>query len=65
MSVYDKYKAVIGLECHIQLLTKTKMYSNDLAEYGAMPNTNVSVIYLTCKFYCNFFNLFLIPLEFR
>lgn len=46
MSVYDKYKAVIGLECHIQLLTKTKMYSNDLAEYGAMPNTNVSVISL-------------------
>lgn len=46
MSVYDKYKAVIGLECHIQLLTKTKMYSSDIAEYGAMPNTNVSVITL-------------------
>lgn len=46
MSVYDKYEAVIGLECHIQLLTKTKMYSNDIAEYGALPNTNVSVISL-------------------
>ncbi len=46
MSVYDKYKAVIGLECHIQLLTKTKMYSDDVAEYGAIPNTNVSVITL-------------------
>ncbi len=46
MSVYEKYKAVIGLECHIQLLTKTKMYSNDVAEYGAMPNTNVSVVTL-------------------
>lgn len=46
MSVYEKYKAVIGLECHIQLLTRTKMYSNDIAEYGAMPNTNVSVITL-------------------
>lgn len=46
MSVYDKYKAVIGLECHIQLLTKTKMYSSDIAEYGAMPNSNVSVITL-------------------
>lgn len=46
MSVYDKYEAVIGLECHVQLLTKTKMYSNDAAEYGALPNTNVSVITL-------------------
>lgn len=46
MSVYDKYEAVIGLECHVQLLTKTKMYSNDAAEYGALPNTNVSVVTL-------------------
>lgn len=46
MSVYDKYETVIGLECHIQLLTKTKMYSSDVAEYGALPNTNVSVITL-------------------
>lgn len=46
MSVYDKYEAVIGLECHIQLLTKTKMYSNDIAEYGALPNTNISVVSL-------------------
>jgi len=46
MSVYDKYEAVIGLECHVQLLTKTKMYSNDAAEYGALPNSNVSVITL-------------------
>lgn len=46
MSVYDKYESVIGLECHIQLLTRTKMYSSDAAEYGALPNTNVSVITL-------------------
>lgn len=46
MSVYDKYETVIGLECHIQLLTKTKMYSSDVAEYGALPNTNVSVVTL-------------------
>ncbi len=46
MSVYNKYETVIGLECHVQLLTKTKMYSSDLAEYGAMPNTNVSVVTL-------------------
>jgi len=46
MSVYDKYEAVIGLECHVQLLTKTKMYSSDIAEYGALPNTNVSAVTL-------------------
>src|ERR1043165_4869237 len=46
MSVYDKYQAVIGLECHIQLLTKTKMYSGDVSEYGGMPNTHVSVVTL-------------------
>ncbi|HOZ87144.1 MAG TPA: Asp-tRNA(Asn)/Glu-tRNA(Gln) amidotransferase subunit GatB, partial [Bacteroidia bacterium] len=46
MSVYDKYESVIGLECHIQLLTKTKMYSSDIAEYGGVPNTHVSVVTL-------------------
>ena len=46
MSIYEKYETVVGLECHIQLLTRTKMYSNDAAEYGAMPNTNVSVVSL-------------------
>jgi len=46
MSVYEKYEAVIGLEVHIQLLTKSKMYSSDINEYGSLPNTNVSVISL-------------------
>lgn len=46
MSIYEKYESVIGLECHIQLLTKTKMYSSDISEYGALPNTNVSVVTL-------------------
>lgn len=46
MSVYEKYEAVIGLECHIQLLTKTKMYSSDIAVYGGLPNTHVSVVTL-------------------
>lgn len=42
----DKYEVVIGLEIHTQLLTKTKAYSNDINEYGASPNTNISVITL-------------------
>jgi aspartyl-tRNA(Asn)/glutamyl-tRNA(Gln) amidotransferase subunit B len=44
--VRDKYEVVIGLEVHAQLLTKTKAYSSDINEYGAAPNTNVSVITL-------------------
>ena len=42
----SKYEPVIGLEVHIQLLTKSKAYSSDSTEYGAMPNTNVSVVSL-------------------
>ncbi len=45
-SIYDKYEAVIGLEVHAQLQTKTKAYSSDKNEYGSTPNTNVSVITL-------------------
>jgi aspartyl-tRNA(Asn)/glutamyl-tRNA(Gln) amidotransferase subunit B len=44
--IRNKYEAVIGLEVHAQMLTKTKAYSNDINEYGAHPNTNVSVITL-------------------
>ncbi|MEN9913818.1 MAG: hypothetical protein RL528_552, partial [Bacteroidota bacterium] len=42
----DKYEAVIGLEVHAQMLTKTKAYSNDVNEYGAQVNTNISSITL-------------------
>ncbi len=45
-SIKDTYEAVIGLEVHAQMLTKTKAYSNDINEYGARPNTNVSAITL-------------------
>lgn len=40
------FELVVGLEVHIQLLTSSKAYSSDPAEYGALPNTNVSVITL-------------------
>lgn len=46
MSIRDKYEVIIGLEVHAQLLTKTKAYSSDINEYGAHPNTNVSVVTL-------------------
>lgn len=45
-SVYDKYEAVIGLEVHAQLLTKSKAFSSDANEYGSLPNQNISPISL-------------------
>ena len=44
--IRDKYEVVVGLEVHAQMLTKTKAYSNDINEFGAVPNTNISVISL-------------------
>lgn len=45
-SIRDKYTAVIGLEVHAQLLTKSKIYNTDSTQYGSLPNTNVGVITL-------------------
>ncbi len=44
--IRDKYQAVIGLEVHAQMLTQSKAYSSDRNEFGATPNTNVSVVTL-------------------
>ncbi|MDG1858922.1 MAG: hypothetical protein P8I94_07460, partial [Emcibacteraceae bacterium] len=44
--IRDTYEVVIGLEVHAQMLTKSKAYSNDKNEYGAIPNTNVSAVTL-------------------
>ncbi len=46
MSLDIKYVAVIGLEVHAQLLTKSKLFSGDSASYGAPPNTHISPITL-------------------
>lgn len=44
--ISSKYQAVIGLEVHIQLLTKSKLFARDANQYGDAPNTNISVITL-------------------
>jgi aspartyl-tRNA(Asn)/glutamyl-tRNA(Gln) amidotransferase subunit B len=44
--IRSKYEAVIGLEVHAQMLTRSKAYSSDLNEYGSHPNSNVTVISL-------------------
>lgn len=41
-----EYEAVIGLETHVQLNTRTKMWCSCRNEYGADPNTNVCPVCL-------------------
>ncbi len=40
----NSYKPTIGLEIHVQLATKTKIFCNCSTEFGAEPNTNVCPI---------------------
>ena len=42
----EKYEAVIGLEVHAQLQTKSKLFAPDSATFGGEPNTHVSPITL-------------------
>lgn len=42
----EAWEAIIGLEVHTQLSTKSKAYSADATEYGAHPNSQVSPISL-------------------
>ena len=46
MNTSDKYEAVIGLEVHAQLTTKTKAYSSDENIYGSNPNTKTCPVTL-------------------
>ena len=41
-----EYEAVIGLETHVQLKTKSKMWCGCANEFGALPNTHVCPICL-------------------
>ncbi|MDY0100373.1 MAG: Asp-tRNA(Asn)/Glu-tRNA(Gln) amidotransferase subunit GatB [Bacilli bacterium] len=38
-----KYKVIIGLEIHVEMKTRSKMFSSVPVEFGAEPNTLVSV----------------------
>jgi hypothetical protein len=41
-----EYEAVIGIETHVQLLTKTKAFCNCTNAFGGEPNTNVCPVCL-------------------
>ena len=41
-----EYEAVIGLEVHAQLLTKTKIFCGCSTEFGAPPNTHTCPVCL-------------------
>ena len=38
------WETVIGLETHVQLSTKTKLFSRASTAFGASPNTNVNLV---------------------
>jgi aspartyl-tRNA(Asn)/glutamyl-tRNA(Gln) amidotransferase subunit B len=44
VAVKTEYEAVIGLEIHCQLSTKTKIFSSSSTEFGAAPNVNIDPI---------------------
>jgi aspartyl-tRNA(Asn)/glutamyl-tRNA(Gln) amidotransferase subunit B len=44
--ILTKYEPVIGLEVHVQLGTKTKIFCSCPVEFGASPNTNVCPVCL-------------------
>ncbi|MBU2097708.1 MAG: Asp-tRNA(Asn)/Glu-tRNA(Gln) amidotransferase GatCAB subunit B, partial [Gammaproteobacteria bacterium] len=37
------WETVIGLEVHVQLATKSKLFSGSATEFGAEPNTQASL----------------------
>src|SRR5204863_6177496 len=42
----EKYEPVIGLEVHVQLATRTKIFCGCPTGFGAPPNTNVCPVCL-------------------
>lgn len=44
--IRESYEAVIGLEIHVQLKTKSKIFSSDPVSFGAPANTQISPVSL-------------------
>ena len=42
----DRYEMVVGLEVHVQLLTRTKLFCNCSTRFGAPPNASVCPVCL-------------------
>src|SRR5712692_9148001 len=45
-ALLQKYEPVIGLEVHVQLLTRTKIFCGCSTRFGAPPNTHVCPVCL-------------------
>jgi len=43
-TAYELWEPVIGLEIHVQLNTKSKLFSSAANRFGDEPNTNISVV---------------------
>lgn len=42
--LYENWEPVIGLEIHVQLNTRTKMFGREPYQFGSEPNTDIGVI---------------------
>lgn len=40
----NDYKATVGLEVHLELKTKSKIFSDSLNNYGSLPNHNINYV---------------------
>src|ERR1700683_1026975 len=46
VATLSKYEPVIGLEVHVQLLTRTKIFCGCSTHFGDPPNTNICPVCL-------------------
>lgn len=43
-SIFEDYETVIGFECHVQLNTKSKLFSKGPNSFGASPNSLLDIV---------------------